>query len=125
MVDGGAGKSVGLGLKITMFDVVQEKPVLAPINYAFLSSNGQSYAGKESGKHTSEDGVLLVLYDLLTVPALFEVLLTGDIEFNFNRHADGSDVKVPVNLFAKHAKVAVNFGECSQKLLQAALSRLE
>ena len=61
VVQGRDGKGMGLGLKITMFDVVEQQSKLAPINYAFLSANGQSYAGKEHATTNAEDGGLLVL----------------------------------------------------------------
>jgi hypothetical protein len=125
MFDAGPGKGIGLGLKITMFDVVQEKPKLAPIAYAFLSANGQSYAGKEITEGNAEDGGRLVVYDLLAVPTLYEQLLTGIIELNFNRNVGSSDVTVPVNLFEQHPKVAIDFTQCSDKLLEGVKRRLQ
>ena len=125
MFDAGPGKGIGLALKITMFDLVQNQPKLAPINYAFLSANGHSYAGKERGEAKAEDGGVLVVYDLLALPSLYEDFVTGRIEFNFNRNVGSSDVTVPVNLFEEHPKVAIDFLNCSNKLVEGVQRRLQ
>ncbi len=125
MFDAGPGKGVGLGIKITMFDAVGETPKLAPIGYAYLSANGQSYAGKELTKGNAEDGGVILAYDIMALPTLYAALLTGSVEFNFNRNVGASDVAVPVNLFQKHPEIAIRFNECSTTLLEGVLSRLQ
>jgi hypothetical protein len=125
MFDAGEGKGMGLGFKITMFDVVADKPKLAPINYAFISAKGQSYAGKEITTGDAEDGGLLVVYDIVNIPSLYAALLSGNIELNFNRRTGGSDVSVPVNLFEKRSDTALNFIRCSNKLTEGVMRRLQ
>ena len=70
-------------------------------------------------------GHVLVVYDLLALPSLYEDLLTGRIEFNFNRNVGSSDVTVPVNLFEEHPKVALDLLNCSKKLVEGVQRRLQ
>jgi len=125
VIDAGEKKGIVLGLKITMFDMVQQQAKLAPIHYAFMSANGHSYAGQENAEGNNEEGGLLVAYDLLKVPELYGALLNGAVELNFNRNEGASDVTVPVNLFADHPDMRTNFGNCTAKVIDALRSRLE
>jgi hypothetical protein len=57
-------KAPGIVFKITAFDLVGEQTQLAPVNYAFVTANNQSFAGTESGKFKCEDGGLCLAYCL-------------------------------------------------------------
>ena len=63
-------KPPGILLKVTAFDLDNDKHNLAPLDYAYLSSQGISYAGKESGVFEAEDGGLVVGYDAMSNPSL-------------------------------------------------------
>jgi hypothetical protein len=68
-------KPPALFLKVTAFDLVGDKTQFAPLHYAFISAKGESFAGKESGKFTCEDGGVCIAYSIFDNPNLFDAIL--------------------------------------------------
>jgi hypothetical protein len=121
----GTKKAPGILLKVTPFDDASGTPQLAPINYAFITSDGQSFAGSELATGKAEDGGLLVAFSLLDNMPLFAALTGGKFEINFNRRPNASDVKVPVNFLRDKPKVMISFGNCMNKLLDVIRKKFE
>lgn len=100
--------------KVTAFDLTGEALDLAPLKYAYLSSRGVSYAGKEFVVGAAEDGGLLVGYDAL---ANFALSFTDPISLNITRVGGRSDVAVPVDFMMHNPTISKQHAECSLKLL--------
>ena len=115
-------KAPFITFKVTAFDVVNDKPVRAPIYYAYIVSNGISYANKEFTKFACEDGGYCTGYELMANPELAVVGQSG-LSINFNRHNGGSDVQVPVNFMRDKPQETANFAECSSKLINAIIKK--
>lgn len=102
-------------LKVTGFDINGSKSELFNINYAYLSSQGTSFAKKEYTKFTCDDGGLCVGYDFISNPALIP-MLPEKIEINFNRSSGSSDISVPINLNLNSPQEAKKMLVCKAKL---------
>jgi len=109
-----------ISFKVTAFDMVgaQPSPQFAPLHYAFLSANGTSFAGKEAGKFTCEDGGICMAFSVFDNPTLLEALLDGALEINVSRTPNGSDVRVPVNFGRDKPETAREFAGCTLKLIE-------
>jgi len=107
-------------LKVTAFDMVgaQPSPQFAPLHYAFLSAKGTSFAGKEAGKFTCDDGGVCMAFSIFDNPTLLEALLDGAFEINVSRTPNGSDVRVPVNFARDKPETAREFAGCTLKLIE-------
>jgi hypothetical protein len=110
-----ADKPPGILLKVTAFDLVGEKPVFAPLSLAYLTANGKSYAGKQSGTFTCEDGGQCVAYNFFDDPDL-AASLGQTFEINITRANGSSDVRVPINVLRDFPKVSADFSNCSLEL---------
>ena len=104
-------------LKVTAFDLVGTTTQFAPLHYAFISAKGESFAGKEAGKFTCEDGGVCLAYPILDNPNLFNAILDGEFEINVNRYENSSDVNVPIAIDRDEPEVSKKFAECSLKLM--------
>lgn len=100
--------------KVTAFDLTDEALDLVPLKYAYLSSGGVSYAGKEFVVGAAEDGGLLVGYDAL---ANFTLSFMGPISLNITKVGGSSDVAVPVDFMMHNSDISNQYLECSLKLL--------
>ncbi len=107
-----------ISFKNTAFDVQGGVPKLSPLEYAYLSVSGVSYAGKEVAKFASEDGGLFMGYELLKYPEL-ALSLKGALEINFNRAKGRSDLSIPVNISRDKPEVAEKQSQCVLKLIAA------
>ena len=115
-------KPPGILLKVTAFDLDNDKHNLAPLDYAYLSSQGISYAGKESGVFEAEDGGLVVGYDAMSNPSLD---LMNPLDINILRKNGRSDVSVPVNFMAYNPSTVNQFANCVMKALNALGEKLK
>jgi hypothetical protein len=95
---------------VTAFDVVGTKSRFAPLN-AFISSNGESFAGKEIGRFTCDDGGVCVAYNLLDNPDILKVILDGQFEINVNRYKNSSDVSVPIAIDRDRPELMLKFAQ--------------
>ena len=102
--------------KVTAFDLVGESHKLAPLEYAYLSSQGVSYAGKEFVIGTAEDGGLLIGYEAMTN---FSLNFLDPVSLNIMRIGGGSDVAIPVNFMMHDPSIAKKYAACTIKLLDA------
>lgn len=109
-----------ISFKVTAFDLMgtQATPQFAPLHYAFLSANGTSFAGKEAGKFTCDDGGICMAFSIFDNPTLLEALLDGTFEINVTRRPGGSDVRVPVNIARDKPETAMKFAGCTLKLIE-------
>jgi hypothetical protein len=87
----------------------------APMNYAFLSAGGRSYAHKEVSSFQCEDEGLCAVY---TADGELARAIGGGFEVSYNRGPNGSDVAVPVNLLRTRPRVAEDFAACAAALTQ-------
>lgn len=101
-------------LKVTAFDLDNDKHNLASLDYAYFSSQGISYAGKESGVFEAEDGGLVVGYDAMSNPSLD---LMNPLEINILRKNGRSDVSIPTNFMTYNPSIINEFGNCILKAL--------
>jgi hypothetical protein len=111
-------------LKVTAFDLENQNPKFAPLNYAFLTVAGQSYAKKEFVNFKCEDGGLCIGYEMLKFPELGD-LFSDDFEINFNRAGGGSDVKVPISFVRDKPAEALKFSSCMVKLLDVVRQKFQ
>ena len=100
--------------KITAFDLLAEGHKLAPLEYAYLSTDNISYAGKESTIIDASDGGLVVAYDVSNSSLNFIEPLT----LNIMRKDGRSDVAVPVNFMEADLNAGVSYAACMLSLLE-------
>lgn len=100
--------------KVTAFDLVGETHKLAPLEYAYLSSQGVSYAGKEFVIGAAEDGGLLVGYEALSN---FSLSFLDPVALNIMRKDGASDVAIPVDFMMHDPSVGGQYATCAGKLL--------
>ena len=112
-----ADKPPAFLFKVTAFDLVGETNTLAPLEYAYLSSQGTSYAGKEYFIGAADDGRLLVGYHPTT--SNFSLNFLEPLALNIMRRGGGSDVAIPVDFMMHDPEVASNYIDCEIKLLDA------
>jgi len=105
-------------LKVTAFDTNGQTLKLSPLDYAYLSVGGQSYAGKEIAKLPSDDGGLMMLYDMVTNPDL-ALGLDGQISISITRQGGRSDVSIPMYLQRDKPEAALQHTKCVGELLKA------
>ena len=111
-------------LNVTGFDVKSNNPVLAPIDFAYLSFGNRSLAGSEFGMGPAEDGGLLVGYSALENPEL-ALQLAENVNINFTRQGGASDVTVPLSVLAHDPNKAVQYYNCSEALLGALMNKFQ
>lgn len=104
--------------KVTAFDMVNNKPQFAPLDYAYISAAGHSTAGKEYVKFTCEDGGICLGVDMLQNPEL-GMAIGQDFQIGITRANGRSDVVILIAFMREHAKQALAFSECTLKLLDA------
>ena len=114
-------KSPAYIFKVTAFDFVEGQYIPAPLDYAYLSNDKASLAGREHVVSQAEDGGLLVGYDALSL-ADFDLL--GVKAFNVTRAGGSSDVSVPIDLLQINADIYQNFAKCSSELLDNIIQKL-
>lgn len=108
-----------VAFKVTAFDIIGAKThQFAPLHYAFITAKGTSFAGKESGKFTCEDGGVCMAFSVFENERLLEALIDGAFEINVTRQPGGSDVRVPVNFARDKPEVAARFANCTLKLIE-------
>ena len=100
--------------KITAFDLLAEGHKLAPLEYAYLSTDNISYAGKESTIIDASDGGLVVAYDVSNSSLNF----TEPLTLNIMRKDGRSDVAVPVNFMEADLNAGVSYAACMLSLLE-------
>ncbi|MDC1521099.1 hypothetical protein N8446_02155 [Planktomarina temperata] len=100
--------------KVTAFDLLAEGHKLAPLEYAYLSTDNISYAGKESTIIDASDGGLVVAYDVSNSSLNFIEPLT----LNIMRKDGRSDVAVPVNFMEADLNAGVSYAACMLNLLE-------
>lgn len=110
-----ADKPPGILLKVTAFDLVGDKPNFAPLSLAYLTANGKSYAGKQSGTFTCDDGGQCVAYSFFDDPDL-AIALSQSFEINITRANGNSDVSVPIRVARDFPKVSVGYSQCTVQL---------
>ena len=115
-----ADKGPAFVFKVTAFDLIGETHKLAPLEYAYLSSQGISYAGKEFLSAAAEDGGLIVGYDAL---ANVSLSFLDPISLNIMRKGGGSDVAIPVNFMMHDPSVGEQYAACTTKLLDALMEK--
>lgn len=117
-----ADKTPAVILKVTAFDVVDEIPKLAPLKFAYLSSNGVSYAGKEFWVGAADDGGVLVGYSFFDT---LDLSFLGPISLNITRSSGRSDVSIPVSFGEYSRDVSIQHTSCMSKLLDAITKKYE
>lgn len=105
-------------LKVSAFDIDNNKTVPAQIQMAYLSSKGKVYSGRESGSFNCENGGLCVSYNAIENMDLILGLSDG-LEINFLRKGGRSDVRVPVRMPLDVDGAANQYDKCAIDLLQA------
>ena len=107
--------------KVTAFDLVGETHKLAPLDYAYLSSQGLSYAGKEFVIGAAEDGGLLVGYEALSN---FSLSFLNPLSLNITKKGGSSDIAIPVNFLMHDPSVGGQYAVCVGKLLDMLQDKL-
>lgn len=108
--------------KVTAFDLEGEANKLAPLNYAYLSSGGVSYAGREFVVGAAEDGGLLIGYDAM---ANFTLSFVEPISLNITRKGGTSDVAIPVDFMVQNPTISLQYTECTHKLLDVLIEKFK
>jgi len=108
-----ADKQPAFLFKVTAFDLLAEGQKLAPLEYAYLSTNNISYAGKEFTIINASDGGLVVGYDLANATLSF----IDPIFLNITRKGGQSDVAVPVDFMKYDPSAGMQHAACVLKLL--------
>ena len=102
--------------KATAFDFINNQPVIAPLEYAYLSASGASYVGEEYTLGQAEDGGLLVGYDALRNPML-STQIFDNIQLNITRLNGRSDIAIPLDILANAPEKVLKLNNCSIELL--------
>jgi len=107
--------------KVTAFDLVDETHKLAPLDYAYLSSQGLSYAGKEFAIGAADDGGLVVGYEAFSN---FSLSFLEPLSLNITRQGGSSDVAIPVNFMMHDPGIGTQYAICMGKLLDMLKEKL-
>lgn len=107
--------------KVTAFDLEGEQHVLAPLKYAYLNSGGVSFAGKEIGVQTAEDGGIVIGYDLFS--NMFDPF--EPLSLNITKEGGHSDVSIPVNFGMNDPAIALDYGECLLQFIDVLTEKLQ
>lgn len=117
-------KAPAVLLKVTAFDLDNNGGYkIAPLEYAYISSQGQSYAGKEFVVGPAEDGGLLVGYEALKNMYL-GVQVSEQMSINFTRKSGRSDISVPVNFGRFKPNASLSYSKCSMELIDGIVNKL-
>lgn len=100
--------------KVTAFNFVDGQYILAPLDYAYLSTGKGALAGQEYVVGQAEDGGLLVGYDAFSVMD-FNILDLNSL--NITRGGGSSDVRVPMNFLKINPAIYQQYAQCSLELL--------
>lgn len=119
-----ADKSPGILLKVTAFDLVGDKPAFAPLSLGYLTADGKSYAGKQSGSFKCDDGGQCVAYDFFNNPGL-SIALSQEFELNITRANGDSDVSVPIHIAHDFPAVSAEFSGCTLKLADLLMKKFQ
>lgn len=117
-------KAPAVLFKATAFDLINDQPVLAPLEYAYLSVRGKSYAGKEFTLGQAEDGGLLVGYGSLENLSLSSEI-SENIQLNITRLNGRSDIAIPLSIMTVAPDKSIEFSKCSLELLDAVMNKFE
>lgn len=111
-------------LKVTAFDLDNDGGYkIAPLEYAYISTEGQSYAGKEFVVGPAEDGGLLVGYEVFKNMYL-GVQVSEQMAINFTRKSGRSDISVPVNFARFNPNAWMSYTKCSMELIDGIINKL-
>ena len=117
-------KAPAVLLKVTAFDLDNNGGYkIAPLEYAYISSQEQSYAGKEFVVGPAEDGGLLVGYEALKNMYL-GVQVSEQMSINFTRKSGRSDISVPVNFGRFNPNATLSYSKCSMELIDGIVNKL-
>jgi hypothetical protein len=117
-----AGKQPDIMLKVTGYDLVSERLVLFPIDYAYFQDATVSSAQKEFVKFTCEDGGFCSGYTLLDKLDLFGSVVDGMANRNFRisilRNRGSTDVKIPISNYKNggFGEKYLAFVQCTQTI---------
>jgi len=100
--------------KVTAFDLLAEGHKLAPLEYAYLSTNNISYAGNEYKIIDASDGGLVIAYDIANSSLNF----AGPLTLNIMRKGGRNDVAVPVDFMEADPDAGVRYAACMLNLLE-------
>jgi curved DNA-binding protein CbpA len=114
----GQGREANLrvALKVSAADVVGDTMQVAPLKYAYISKDRQSYAGEEIGSRASEDGGVLEVFNAIRQPELVSAIASG-FELGITRKDSTTDIVLPVNFSRNAADKAEKQANCTSMLL--------
>lgn len=111
-------------VKVAAFDVADGQVFLAPMDYAYLSINGRSFAGEEAARFRCEDGGVCLAYQLSSHPELAVAPISG-FSVAYNRKPRATDVAIPVNILQAAPQAAFDYSDCVDRLLDDLLRRAD
>ena len=117
-------KSPIVMFKVTAFNFDGKNFILAPLDYAYLSTTSDNYASQEFVMGAAEDGGLLVGYDAMSNMAL-PSQLSEKIYINIVKNGGRSDVSVPFSLLAIDAEKSLKYSDCSMRLLDGIIAKFQ
>jgi hypothetical protein len=110
-------------LKVTAFDRINDELKLSPLDYAYFSTNNKSYAGSETGVFATEDGGIMVGYNVLEHLELPNAI-ANNITVNITRYGGSSDVKIPFQINDVKGGAARSYLKCSDDLIAEIIKKL-